>query len=115
MESARIEKLDKLSFNSKKELSKRIKEIYQNKVEYLDDRIQSFESWKKLNKDFFENKIGDYLKFLMYKKAYEKNKVEDLIEEIIQIKKESNAILSKMAKIQSEKSRILRWVYFKIK
>ena len=115
MEKARNEKLDKLSFNSKKELCKRIKETYQNKVEYLDDRIQSFESWKKLNKDFFENKIGDYLKFLMYKKAYEKNKVEDLIEEIIQIKKESNAILSKMAKIQSEKSRILRWVYFQIK
>ena len=100
MEKERNEKFDKLSLNSKKELCIRIKEIYQNKIEYLDDRIGSFESWKNLNRDFFENKIGDYLKFLMYKKAYEKNKLEDLYEKIIEIKKESNKIYSKMAKIE---------------
>ena len=115
MEKERNEKFDKLSLNSKKELYERIKEIYQNKIEYLDDRIGSFESWKNLNRDFFENKIGDYLKFLMYKKAYEKNKLEDLYEKIIEIKKESNKIYSKMAKIEIEKNKILRWVYFQIK
>ena len=115
MEKTRTQKLDKLTFNSKKELCIRIKEIYQNKLEYLDDKIKSFESWKALNKDFFEHKIGDYLKFLMYTKAYEKNKVEDLIEEIIKIKKELNKIYSKIAKIEIEKNKILRWVYFQIK
>ena len=115
MENLRNEKYDKLSLNSKKELRIRIQEIYQNKLEYLDDRIESFETWKKLNRDFFENKIGDYLKFLMYKKAFEKNKVEGLLEEIIKIKKELNKIYSKIAKIEVEKNKILRWVYFQIK
>ena len=115
MAKTRSEKYDKLALNSKKELYIRINEIYQNKLEYVDDRIGSFETWKTLNHDFFDNKIGDYLKFLMYKKAYEKNKVEDLLEEIIKIKKESNKIYSKMAKIEVEKNKILRWVYFQIK
>ena len=114
MAKIRSEKFDKLSLNSKKELCVRIQEIYKNKLEYLDDRIESFETWKKLNHDFFENKIGDYLKFLMYKKEYEKNKVENLLEEIIKIKKESNKIYSKIAKIELEKNKILRWVYFQI-
>ena len=114
MDKTRQEKFDKLALDSKKELFIRIQENYHNKVEYLDNRIESFETWKKLNRDFFENKIADYLKFLMYKKAYEKNKVEDLLEEIVKIKKESNKIYSKMAKIEIEKNKILRWVYFQI-
>ena len=114
MEKKRKQKVDKLSLNSKKELCVRIQEIYKNKMEYLEDRIESFETWKKLNHDFFENKIGDYLKFLMYKKAFEKNKVENLLEEIVQIKKELNIIFSKISKIELEKNKILRWVYFQI-
>ena len=115
MAQTRNEKYDKLALNSKKELFKRINETHQNKLEYIRDRISSFEKWKTLNHDFFVHKISDYLKFLMYKKAYEKNKVEGLIEEIIEVKKELNIIYTKMAKIELEKNKILRWVYFQIK
>ena len=111
----RNKKRDKLALNSKQELYVRINETYQNKLENIRDRISSFEKWKKLNHDFFDRKIGDYLKFLMYKKAYEKNKVEGLIEEIIEIKKELNKISTKITKIELEKNKILRWVYFQIK
>ena len=115
MEKIRKQKYDKLTLNAKKELSLRIEEIYQNKLEYLDDRIEAFESWKSLNRNFLDNKIGDYLKFLMHKKAYEKNKVEDLLEKIILLKKDLNRLSSKMAKIEIEKNKILGWVYFQIK
>jgi hypothetical protein len=84
-------------------------------MEYLDDRIKSFETWKKLNHDFFDEKIGDYLKFLMYKKEYEKNKCEDYLQQIADIKQELNRLESKMSKIEQEKHNILRWVFFQIK
>ena len=51
----------------------------------------------------------------MYQKAYEKNKLEDLEEEIIRIKNDISRINTKMAKIEVEKSKILRWVYLQIK
>ena len=60
MEKTRKEKREKLSMNSKKELYIRIKEIYQNKIEFLNDRKETLESWKNINYDFFENKIIDY-------------------------------------------------------
>ena len=51
----------------------------------------------------------------MYQKSYEKNKVEDLVDEIINLKNDITRINSKMAKIELEKSKILRWIYFQIK
>ena len=115
MSKTRKEKTDKFALNAKKELYIRMKEIYQNKLEYLDDRINSFENWKKLNHDFFDQKIGDYLKFLMYKKEFEKNKCEEYVQEILQLKKELNKLASKMSKIELERYNILRWVFFQIK
>ena len=115
MGKTRKKQFDKLALNSKKELWVRIQEVNQNKLEYLDDRIKSFETWKKLNHDFFDEKIGDYLKFLMYKKEYEKNKCEDFLQQIADIKKELNRLESKMSKIEQEKYNILRWVFFQIK
>ena len=115
MGKTRKKQFDKLALNSKKELWVRIQEVNQNKMEYLDDRIKSFETWKKLNHDFFDEKIGDYLKFLMYKKEYEKNKCEDYLQQIADIKKELNRLESKMSKIEQEKYNILRWVFFQIK
>lgn len=115
MGKTRQKQFDKLALNSKKELCIRIQEVNQNKMEYLDDRIKSFETWKKLNHDFFDEKIGDYLKFLMYKKEYEKNKCEDYLQQIADIKKELSRLESKMSKIEQEKYNILRWVFFQIK
>lgn len=115
MGKTRKKQFDKLALNSKKELWVRIQEVNQNKMEYLEDRIKSFETWKKLNHDFFDEKIGDYLKFLMYKKEYEKNKCEDYLQQIADIKKELNRLESKMSKIEQEKYNILRWVFFQIK
>ena len=115
MGKTRKKQFDKLALNSKKELWVRIQEVNQNKMEYIDDRIKSFETWKKLNHDFFDEKIGDYLKFLMYKKEYEKNKCEDYLQQIADIKKELNRLESKMSKIEQERYNILRWVFFQIK
>ena len=115
MEKTRKQKTDKFALNAKKELYIRMKEVYQNKLEYLEDRINSFENWKKLNHEFFDGKIEDYLKFLMYKKEFEKNKCEEYIQEIMQMKVELNKLVSKMTKIEQEKNNILRWVYFQIK
>lgn len=114
-EKLRKEKIFKYSLKSKEELIIRTKEQYQNELGYLNDKIESFKTWKKLNQDFFTDKIDEYLKFLMYQKSYEKNKVEDLLEEIIQLKNDITKINSKMAKIELEKSKILRWIFFQIK
>ena len=105
----------KFSLKSKEELCKRTKEQYQNELGFINDKIESCKTWKKLNQDFFTDKIEEYLKFLMYQKSYEKNKVEDLVDEIINLKNDITRINSKMAKIELEKSKILRWIYFQIK
>lgn len=105
----------KFSLKSKEELCERTKEQYQNELGFINDKIESCKTWKKLNQDFFTDKIEEYLKFLMYQKSYEKNKVEDLVDEIINLKNDITRINSKMAKIELEKSKILRWIYFQIK
>ena len=114
-EKLRKEKIFKYSLKSKEELIIRTKEQYQNELGYLNEKIESSKTWKQLNQEFFTNKIDEYLKFLMYQKSYEKNKVEDLLEEIIQLKNDITKINSKMAKIELEKSKILRWIFFQIK
>ena len=114
-EKLRKETIFKFSIKAKEELIIRTKEQYQNELGYLNDKIESFKTWKKLNQEFFSNKIDEYLKFLMYQKSYEKNKVEDLLEEIIQLKNDITKINSKMVKIELEKSKILRWIFFQIK
>ena len=108
-------KIFKFSLKAKEELGIRIKEKYENELGYINDKIESFHTWKKFNQDFFSNKIEEYLKFLMYEKSFEKNKLEDLQEEIIRIKSDITKINSKMAKMQLEKNKILRWIYFQIK
>ena len=108
-------KIFKFSLKAKEELSIRTKEKYENELGYINDKIESFHTWKKLNQDFFANKIEEYLKFLMYQKSFEKNKLEDLEEEIIRLKNDIARINSKMAKMELEKSKILRWIYFQIK
>ena len=105
----------KFSLKSKEELCERTKEQNQNELGFINDKIESCKTWKKLNQDFFTDKIEEYLKFLMYQKSYEKNKVEDLVDEIINLKNDITRINSKMAKIELEKSKILRWIYFQIK
>ena len=115
LERAKKQKNDKFTLNTKNELYNRMKEIYQNKLEYLDDKINSFENWKKLDHDFFDSKIEDYLKFLRHKKDFEKKKCEQYIEEKMEMKVELNKLISKMNKIEQEKNNILRWVYFQIK
>ena len=105
----------KFSLKSKEELCERTKEQYQNELGFINDKIESCKTCKKLNQDFFTDKIEEYLKFLMYQKSYEKNKVEDLVDEIINLKNDITRINSKMAKIELEKSKILRWIYFQIK
>ena len=114
-EKIRKQRMFKFSLKAKEELCLRIQEKRENELGYLNDKIESFNIWKKLNHDFFSNKIDEYLKFLMYQKAYEKNKLEDLEEEIIRIKNDISRINTKMAKIEVEKSKILRWVYLQIK
>ena len=113
-EKIRKQKIFKFSLKAKEELSIRIQEKYENELGFLKDKIESFNTWKKLNRDFFTNKIDEYLKYLMYQKSYEKNKLEDLEEEIIRIKNDITRINSKMAKIEVEKNKILRWIYFQI-
>ena len=113
-EKIRKQKIFKFSLKAKEELSIRIQEKYENELGFLKDKIESFNTWKKLNRDFFTNKIDEYLKYLMYQKSYEKNKLEDLEEEIIRIKNDITRINSKMAKIEVEKNTILRWIYFQI-
>ena len=103
------------SLKSKEELCERTKEQYQNELGFINDKIESCKTWKKLNQDFFTDKIEEYLKFLMYQKSFEKNKVEDLVDEIIKLKNDITRINSKMTKIEIEKSKILRWIYFQIK
>ena len=114
-EKIRKRRIFKFSLKAKEELCLRTKEKYENEFGYINDKIESFNIWKKLNRDFFSNKIDEYLKFLMYQKSFEKNKVEDLEEEIIRLKNEISRINSKMAKIEVEKSKILRWIFFQIK
>ena len=113
-EKIRQQKLFKFSIQAKEELCIRIKEKYQNELGYITDKIESFNAWKKIDQDFFSNKIDEYLKFLMYQKSYEKNKVDDLLDEIIRLKNDITKINSQMAKIELDKSKILRWIYFQI-
>ena len=114
-EKIRKQRMFKFSMKAKEELCLRIQEKRENELGYLNDKIESFNIWKKLTHDFFTNKIDEYLKFLMYQKAYEKNKLEDLEEEIITIKNDITKINTRMAKIEVEKGKILRWVYLQIK
>ena len=114
-EKLRNQKFFKFSLKSKEELCERTKEQYQNELGLINDKIESCKTWKKLNQDFFTDKIEEYLKFLMYQKSYEKNKVEDLVDEIINLKNDITRINSKITKIEVEKSKILRWIYFQIK
>ena len=113
-EKIRNQKIYLFSIKAKEELYLRTKEKYQNELEYLDDKIESFQTWKTLNQQFFSYKIEEYLKFLMYQKSHEKNMVEDLVEEVIRLKNDITKINSKMTKIELEKNKILRWIYFQI-
>lgn len=114
-EKMRNEKIFKFSLKSKDELCKRTKEQYQNELGFINDKIESCKTWKKINQDFFIDKIDEYLKFLMYQKSYEKNKVEDLVDDIINLKNDITRINSRMAKIELEKGKIMRWIFFQIK
>ena len=108
-------KLFKFTQNKKKEINLRMQEVYQNKQEYIDDKINTLKIGTNLYDMKFANKYAEYYKFILYYKDEEKRKCDMLENNKNKYKKEIMLLQNKIKKEEMEKNTILRWIYFQIK
>ena len=108
-------KLYKFTQNKKKEINLHKKEIYQNKQEYIDDKINTLKIGTNLYDMKFANKYAEYYKFILYYKDEEKRKCDMLENNKNKYKKEIMQLQNKIKKEEIERNTILRWIYFQIK
>ena len=107
-------KISKYTSKMLKEKYKRLRENYQNKIEYYNEISKSLEKDKKLLNIKFIDKLADYIKYINSQKELEKAKNIELVNDIIKYKNEIKQINSKIKKKVLYKKNILKWIYFQI-
>ena len=107
-------KLNSYTSNIKKERIIRLEEGYYNQIEFYQDTINSLQFAKKLLDVNFVNKIADYTRFLMSKREREIVKNSNLLQEIINYRKDIDRVNNKIKKIEMEKNNIIKWIYFQL-
>jgi hypothetical protein len=105
----------KLANNMKNEIFMRLEENYQNKMECINDKINSINKGNNLHDIRFSNKLSEYVKYISYYKEKEKKKCDVLENDINEYKKEILLLQNKIKKEKLERDNILRWIYFQIK
>ena len=99
---------------SKREKSKRFEENENEKIEYLDYKINTLEKNYSLFNNVFKNKLHIYLREINKIKQYEKDKDNILISQLINLKNDVNLLEVKLEKIQLNKSSFNHWKYLQI-
>ena len=107
-------KLTNISTEAKKERAIRLEEIYNNQIEFYKHTYNSLLKSKKLFDKKFIIKISEYLKYLSIKIDKEKLENSELKNKILDLENEIESINTKIKKVESEKSNIVRWLYLQI-
>ena len=106
--------IQKKNLMSKREKSKRFEENENEKIEYLDYKINTLEKNYSLFNNVFKNKLHIYLREINKIKQYEKDKDNILISQLINLKNDVNLLEVKLEKIQLNKSSFNHWKYLQI-
>ena len=114
LDKTRLSKLFKYTLDIKKERVVRLKEQYENKLENVNDSINTMTMAKELFLQKFLIKFNDYVKYLTQQREIEKLKNSQLLNVILNHKKEISNIEAKIRKISQEKNFLLRWIYLLI-
>ena len=92
----------------------RLKETYDNKIEKVNDAINTINETNKLFSDEFLNKYNEFVKHSITQRETERTRNNQFMEQIIQLKNEISLIESKIRKVEFDKKSILKWIYFQI-
>ena len=114
LDKTRLSILFKYTLDIKKERVVRLKEQYENKLENVNDTIITLSMAKELFLQKFLIKFNDYVKYLTQQREIEKLKNSQLLNVILNHKKEISNIEAKIRKISQEKNFLLRWIYLLI-
>ena len=104
----------KKNLMAKRERTKRFEENENEKIGYLDYKINNLEKNYSLFNNVFKNKLHKYLREIYKIKQYEKDKDNILISELINLKKEVNLLEAKVEKIKLNKDSFNHWKYLQI-
>ena len=108
----RESKLLNYTINSKRERLRRLNENYD--MIYLKEITDSLNNSSRLFNEQFVIKFGEYVKKLFIRKENEKEKKDELLKEILNLRTEISVIESKIQKQQMDKNNLLKWIYFQI-
>ena len=114
LDKTRLSILFKYTLDIKKERVVRLKEQYDNKLENVNDSINTMIMAKELFLQKFLIKFNDYVKYLTQQREIEKLKNSQLLNVILNHKKDISNIEAKIRKISQEKNFLLRWIYLLI-
>ena len=114
LDKTRLSKLFKYTLDIKKERVVRLKEQYENKLENVNDSINTMTMAKELFLQKFLIKFNDYVKYLTQQREIEKLKNSQLLNVILNHKKDISNIEAKIRKISQEKNFLLRWIFLLI-
>ena len=104
----------KMNVKIKKEKAQKLKENEIEKIEYINDKINTIEKNYSLFNNTFVNKSNKYLRGINIIKEYEKNKDELLIEKLIDLKNKVNFLNAKVKKIEFNNNSFKQWIYLQI-
>ena len=104
----------KMNVKIKKEKAQKLKENEIEKIEYINDKINTIEKNYSLFNNTFVNKSNKYLRGINIIKEYEKNKDELLIEKLIDLKNKVNFLNAKVKKIELNNNSFKQWIYLQI-
>ena len=86
-----------------------------NDLDYCDDLFRNLTKTKTLLNKKFSGAVEAYLRFIFMKTDEEKKKVYYLVKKILALREEVNKLNLVLKKKESEKNKILKWIYFQIK
>ena len=107
-------KLFEYNTQLKKERDKRLKEIWKNSIDSLNEKMDSLRYSNKLLNNKFIDKLSEYIKFINSRIEAEKDESIALINKIIKYKNDVKQLENKIEKKIEEKNSILKWIYFQI-
>ena len=110
----RVLKLFEYNTQLKKERDKRLKEIWKNSIDSLNEKMDSLRYSNKLLNNKFIDKLSEYIKFINSRIEAEKDESIALINKIIKYKNDVKQLENKIEKKIEEKNSILKWIYFQI-
>ncbi|MCQ2817144.1 MAG: hypothetical protein MJ252_07755 [archaeon] len=100
----------KYTLKMKEERSVRLKEIYQNELESIEDTIKSLKEAENLFISEFYSKFSEYIKFLLKQKDIEKKRLDELEEKKAIARKAKAKLEKKGTKQQGVISFIAKWI-----